>query len=95
VIVFGLGAVGLPHPEQTITTPALQFAGRGRRLLGSYRGDSVPSRDIPAYLQLWRDGRLPVELLHTDTRPLKDLNESLDALVASEIVRRLFVLQDE
>ncbi|TFB64104.1 alcohol dehydrogenase catalytic domain-containing protein [Cryobacterium sp. Hz9] len=87
-----LVSVGLPHPEQTITTPALQFAGLGRRLLGSYMGDSVPSRDIPRYLQLWRDGRLPVELLHTDTRPLTDLNESLDALVAGEVVRRLFVM---
>ncbi|WP_233204580.1 alcohol dehydrogenase catalytic domain-containing protein [Cryobacterium sp. Y62] len=90
-----LVSVGLPHPEQSITTPALQFAGLGRRLLGSYMGDSVPSRDISAYLQLWRDGKLPVELLHTDTRPLNDLNESLDALVAGEIVRRLFVMQDE
>ncbi len=90
-----LVSVGLPHPEQTITTPALQFAGLGRRLLGSYMGDSVPSRDIPAYLQLWRDGRLPVELLHTDTRPLDNLNESLDALVAGDIVRRLFVMHPE
>ncbi|WP_104088236.1 MULTISPECIES: alcohol dehydrogenase catalytic domain-containing protein [unclassified Cryobacterium] len=90
-----LVSVGLPHPEQTITTPALQFAGLGRRLLGSYMGDSVPSRDVPAYLQLWRDGKLPVELLHTDTRPLTDLNESLDALVAGDVVRRLFVMHDE
>lgn len=88
-----LVSVGLPHPEQSITTPALQFAGLGRRLLGSYMGDSVPNRDIPAYLQLWRDGRLPVELLHTDTRPLEDLNESLDALAAGDIVRRLFVMR--
>jgi len=87
-----LVCVGLPHPEQKLETPALQFAGLGRRLLGCYMGDSVPSRDIPAYLQLWRDGRLPVELLHTDTRPLRDLNESLDALVAGDIVRRLFVM---
>ncbi|MDJ0349206.1 alcohol dehydrogenase catalytic domain-containing protein [Cryobacterium sp. PH29-G1] len=90
-----LVSVGLPHPEQTITTQALQFAGLGRRLLGSYMGDSVPSRDIPVYLQLWRDGRLPVELLHTDTRPLADLNESLDALVAGDVVRRLFVMHAE
>ncbi|MEV7605102.1 zinc-binding dehydrogenase [Paenarthrobacter sp. NPDC089322] len=42
-----LVSVGLPHPDQTITTQALQFAGQGKRLLGSYMGDSVPSRDIP------------------------------------------------
>lgn len=101
VIEAGLGllarggalvSVGLPHPDQQLTTQALQFAGTGRRLLGSYMGDAVPERDIPAYLDLWRQGRLPVELLHTDTRPLADLNESLDALAEGRVVRRLFTL---
>ncbi len=87
-----LVSVGLPHPDQEITTAALQFAGMGRRLLGSYMGDAVPERDIPLYLELWRDGRLPVELLHTDTRPLDDLNESLDALAEGRVVRRIFTL---
>lgn len=88
-----LVSVGLPHPDQTITTQALQFAGAGKRLLGSYMGDSVPARDIPAYLALWRDGKLPVELLHTDTRDLGDLNESLDALADGRVVRRIFTLR--
>lgn len=88
-----LVSVGLPHPDQTITTSALQFAGTGRRLLGCYMGDSVPSRDIPLYLDLWRAGTLPVELLHTDTRPLTDLNESLDALAEGRVVRRLFTME--
>nr|WP_247829265.1 alcohol dehydrogenase catalytic domain-containing protein [Arthrobacter antioxidans] len=87
-----LVSVGLPHPDQEISTQALQFAGLGRRLLGSYMGDAVPERDIPAYLRLWREGRLPVELLHTDTRPLEDLNESLDALAEGRVVRRIFTL---
>ena len=87
-----LVSVGLPHPDQTISTSALQFAGMGKRLLGSYMGDSVPSRDIPLYLQMWRDGKLPVELLHTDTRPLAEINEALDALAEGRVVRRLFVM---
>ncbi len=90
-----LVSVGLPHPDQQLTTQALQFAGLGHRLLGSYMGDAVPERDIPAYLDLWRQGRLPVELLHTDTRPLADLNESLDALAEGRVVRRLFTTDQE
>jgi len=86
-----LVSVGLPHPDQTITVPAVQFAGTGIRLLGSYMGDSVPERDIPRYLALWRTGKLPVELLHTDTRPLAEINEGLDALADGRVVRRLFV----
>lgn len=90
-----LVSVGLPHPDQTITANALQFAGMGKRLLGSYMGDSVPARDIPLYLQMWRDGRLPVELLHTDTRPITQINEALDALADGRIVRRLFRMTGE
>lgn len=86
-----LVSVGLPHPDQLLNVSALQFAGTGKRLLGSYLGDAVPSRDIPRYLQLWRDGRLPVELLHTDTKPLSQINESLDALADGLVLRRLFV----
>lgn len=46
---------------------------------------------MPRYLALWREGRLPIELLHTDTKPLSEINESLDALAAGTVVRRLFV----
>ncbi|MHC6231490.1 zinc-dependent alcohol dehydrogenase family protein [Arthrobacter sp. MMS24-T111] len=84
-------SVGLPHPSAELAVPALQFAGAGKRLLGSYMGDAVPRRDIPAYLGYWREGRLPVELLHTDTRPLAEINEGLDALASGQVVRRLFL----
>jgi Zn-dependent alcohol dehydrogenase len=87
-----LVSVGLPHPDQMLQVQALQFAGTGKRLLGSYMGDADPARDIPAYIQLWRDGRLPVELLHTDTKPLSEINEGLDALADGLVVRRLFTL---
>lgn len=83
-------SVGLPHPSAELTVPALQFAGAGKRLLGSYMGDAVPERDIRRYLGFWREGQLPVELLHTDTRPLDEINEGLDALAAGQVVRRLF-----
>ena len=83
-------SVGLPHPSAELTVPALQFAGAGKRLLGSYMGDTVPDRDIPLYVDYWRRGMLPVELLHTDTKPLAEINEGLDALAAGDVVRRLF-----
>lgn len=85
-----LVSVGLPHPDAMLQVQALQFAGTGKRLLGSYMGDADPTRDIPAYIQLWRSGRLPIELLHTDTKPLVEINQGLDALADGLVVRRLF-----
>ena len=40
--------------------------------------------------ELWRDGHLTVELLHTDTKPLADINQRLDDLADGLVVRRLF-----
>lgn len=87
-----LVSVGLPHPEQQLNVQALQFAGMGKRLLGSYMGDAVPARDIPAYIELWRAGLLPMELLHSDTVPLEEVNEALDALQDGRVVRRIIAL---
>ncbi|ALE93882.1 alcohol dehydrogenase [Arthrobacter alpinus] len=88
-----LVSVGLPHPEAMLHVQALQFAGTGKRLLGSYMGDADPARDIPAYIQLWRNGKLPLELLHTDTKPLTEINEGLDALADGLVVRRVFTFE--
>lgn len=87
-----LVSVGLPHPEQQLGVQALQFAGMGKRLLGSYMGDAVPARDIPAYIELWRAGLLPMELLHSDTVTLDEVNEALDALEEGRVVRRIIAL---
>jgi Zn-dependent alcohol dehydrogenase len=86
-----LVAVGLPDPARTVDLPALDFAGQGKSIIGSYMGDAVPSEDVPTYLRWWAEGRLPLELLHTDTRPLSEINEGLDDLLAGRVVRRLFV----
>lgn len=87
-----LVSVGLPHPDQMLNVQALQFAGTGtgKRLIGSSMGDADPARGIPAYVQMWRDGHLTVELLHTDTKPLADINQRLDDLADGLVVRRLF-----
>ncbi|MFK0040215.1 hypothetical protein ACIQTW_10270 [Paenarthrobacter sp. NPDC090517] len=65
-----------------------QFLKKTSRLLHRL---PAPARDIPVYLQLWRDGRLPLELLPTDTKPLAEINEGLDALTEGRVVRRLVV----
>jgi Zn-dependent alcohol dehydrogenase len=81
--------VGLPHPEAELAVPALTFAGAGKRLLGSYMGDARPTEDIAFFARAWREGRLPVHLLHSDTRPLEEINQALDALAEGRVIRRL------
>lgn len=82
-------SIGLPPPEATITLPALAFAGEGRTITGSYMGSAVPQRDIPALVQRWRSGALPVEKLVTGVLPLADINDALDQLAEGQAVRQL------
>lgn len=82
---------GLPNPQQALPIPATELVGQGKSLIGSYLGDSVPQRDIPRYLRLWRRGHLPVERLLSGTRPLAEINDALDDLAAARVVRTVLL----
>ncbi len=84
--------VGLPHPSQTLSIPAVSLVAEERTLKGSYLGSAVPSRDIPRYIALYRAGRLPVDRLLTSTVALEDLNEAFDTLAAGTAIRQVLVL---
>ncbi|MBV7671961.1 alcohol dehydrogenase catalytic domain-containing protein [Streptomyces halstedii] len=82
-------SVGLPAPDRVLEVPALAFAGEGKSLIGSYMGDAVPRRDIPRFLDLWRAGLMPVELMHTGTLPLADVNTALEELASGRAIRQV------
>jgi len=81
--------VGLPSPTATSTITPLTITAEARSIVGSYLGSAVPSRDIPRYAQLWREGKLPVEALISDRIALDDINTAMDRLAAGEAVRQI------
>jgi len=83
--------VGLPHPEQMLSIPAVSLVAEERTLRGSYLGSSVPARDIPRFVALHRAGRLPVDRLLTHRIALDDINEGFDRLAAGEAVRQAVI----
>jgi alcohol dehydrogenase len=83
--------VGLPHPEQMLEIPAVSLVAEERTLRGSYLGSSVPRRDIPRFVALYKAGLLPVELLLTHRLALGEINEGFDRLAAGESVRQVVV----
>lgn len=84
--------VGLPHPSQMLSIPAVSLVAEERTLKGSYLGSAVPSRDIPRYIALYQAGRLPVDRLLTSTVRLESLNEAFDTLAAGTSIRQVLVL---
>jgi alcohol dehydrogenase len=82
-------AVGLPHPDQQLTIPAVSVTAEQRQLLGSYLGSCVPQRDVPRLMNLYRAGLLPVDLLKSRELKLPDINAGFDALDRGEVARQV------
>ena len=78
---------GLPPPDAALAVNIVSLVGEERTLKGSYIGTCVPSRDIPRYVALYRQGRLPVDRLMSGVIPLDDINAGFDRLHAGEVVR--------
>ena len=58
-----------------------------RKLMGSLLGGSNGRRDIPRLLALWRAGRLDLEGMITDRRPLAGVNEAMADMTAGRGLR--------
>jgi alcohol dehydrogenase len=55
-------------------------------------GSCVASRDIPRYINLFQDGRLPVDRLMSRSLAFEELNEAFDRLADANTVREVLVL---
>ncbi|KRB51842.1 alcohol dehydrogenase [Rhizobium sp. Root708] len=80
---------GLANPSSQFAIPAVSLVAEERRVLGSYLGSCVPSRDIPRFVGLFRRGKLPVDRLLSSTGPLEGINDAFDRLHAGEVIRHV------
>ncbi|MBX7221246.1 MAG: zinc-dependent alcohol dehydrogenase family protein [Blastocatellia bacterium] len=87
-------SIGLPHPSKIFAISAASLAVEERTIKGCYMGSSVPRRDIPRYIAMYQAGLLPVNLLHTHTLRLEDINAGLDRLAAAQAVRQVITFAD-
>jgi alcohol dehydrogenase len=83
--------VGLPNPAEQFAIPAVSLVAEAKTVMGSYMGSSIPARDIPRYIALWRAGRLPVERLLTSVSPMAEINTLLDELASGRAVRQVML----
>lgn len=84
-------AAGMPGPEATITLSHLSIAAQERSLKGSYMGSCVPKRDIPRYLAMFKDNRLPVDKLLSRLIGFDDLNAAMDRLDDAATIREVLI----
>lgn len=82
---------GLPPPDARLAISPVTLVAEERTLKGSYIGSAVPARDIPRYISLYQQGRLPVDKLMSDRIALADLNAAFDRLAEGNVVRQVVV----
>jgi alcohol dehydrogenase len=83
---------GLANPNSVFRIPPVPLVAEERVIRGSYMGSCVPSRDIPRYISLFRQGKLPVDRLLSSTGPLDEINAAFDRLDRGEVVRHVIVM---
>jgi S-(hydroxymethyl)mycothiol dehydrogenase len=84
--------VGVPTPDMTIELPAIAIFGRGGAIKSSWYGDCLPSRDFPLLIDLYLQGRFPLDQFVTEAIGLDDVEEAFDNLRRGEVLRSVVVL---
>jgi S-(hydroxymethyl)mycothiol dehydrogenase len=84
--------VGVPRPDMELKLPFLEVFGRGGALKSSWYGDCLPSRDFPLLIELFLQGRLPLDKFVTETGELPDVEEAFHKMERGEVLRSVILL---
>jgi alcohol dehydrogenase len=80
---------GLPPPTVHFSFPQVGLVAEERTIKGSYIGTCVPVRDLPRYVALYRQGRMPVNRLLTHRLKLGEINAGFDRLHEGKAIRQV------
>ena len=86
---------GLSQHQHTFEIPHSQLVVDERTIKGSYMGSCVVRDDVPKFINLYKQGKLPVDKLRSGNICLNDLNQGFDKLAAGDAVRQMLVMHDE
>ena len=84
--------VGVPKKDDLISIYSLPLHFN-KVLKGSHGGQSVPDRDIPRYMKLWRTGKLKLDGLITHEFPITKINEAIE-IVKNGTAGRVIINMD-
>ena len=85
--------VGVPTPDMRFPDiPMIDFFGRGGALKPSWYGDCLPSRDFPALIDLFLQGRFPLGDFVSERIGIDDVEEAFHKMERGEVLRSVVVL---
>ncbi|MFF4845466.1 S-(hydroxymethyl)mycothiol dehydrogenase [Streptomyces collinus] len=84
--------VGVPTGQMRIELPLLDVFGRGGALKSSWYGDCLPSRDFPMLIDLFLQGRLPLDAFVSRTIALEEVEDAFTSMHGGDVLRSVVVL---
>jgi len=79
--------IGIPREGAMLSLPAVTIPRMERRVLGSIYGSSKPERDFPHTLDLYREGRLPLDRLISHRLPLEEAERGFELMHSGDALR--------
>ena len=83
--------VGVPTPEMELTVPLLDVFGRGGSLKSSWYGDCLPERDFPMYIDLFKQGRLPLDKFVSERITIDQVEDAFAKMGRGEVLRSVVI----
>ncbi|MEW5811166.1 MAG: S-(hydroxymethyl)mycothiol dehydrogenase [Actinomycetota bacterium] len=84
--------VGVPTPDMTLEMPLVDFFSRGGALKSSWYGDCLPERDFPTLVDLYQQGRLPLDRFVSERIKLDEVEDAFETMHKGEVLRSVVVL---
>ena len=81
--------LGLPGPGMSHGLELAPLVASGVTIRGSYLGSCETQRDVPRFIELYREGRFPADALVSHRIGLDDINLALDRLADGEALRQV------
>ncbi len=78
--------IGAPNAGTAIAVDIVNLIARGLRVVGTNQGDANPRVFIPYLIDLYRQGRLPIEKLVTDFA-FADINTAAEASLDGSVIK--------
>ncbi|MFE5479261.1 S-(hydroxymethyl)mycothiol dehydrogenase [Nocardia sp. NPDC056541] len=83
--------VGVPTPDMTLEMPLIDFFSHGGALKSSWYGDCLPERDFPMLIDLYRQGRLPLDRFVTERIGIDGVEQAFAAMAQGRVLRSVVV----
>ena len=86
-----LVAIGLSRSDSTVAVPINDLVQRQKTIVGSLYGSSNPRIDLPRIFDLYLTGRLPLDELIGNSRPLAEVNQAYEDLRQGGVGRTILL----